>query len=106
MREENSGSFEADDGDVFAEGLNDLSSRYILFNCLKGLEAKVVKTYEVASNTKESQIKGEKQLEDLTSSVDYITKIFDEYGEERKKKDKQIKCLQERVFFVENKMVK
>ena len=60
-------------------------------NCLKKLEAKVLKMYGVASSTKESQIKGEKQLEDVTSSVDYITKKFDEYEEERKKKDEQIK---------------
>ena len=60
-------------------------------NCLKKLKAKVLKMYGVASSTKESQIKGEKQLEDVTSSVDYITKKFDEYEEERKKKDEQIK---------------
>ena len=54
-------------------------------NCLKELEAKVLKMYGVASSTKESQIKDEKQLEDVTSSVDYITKKFDEYEEERKK---------------------
>ena len=42
-------------------------------------------------------MKGGKQLEDLTSSFDYITKMFDEYKEERKKKDEQIKCLQELI---------
>ena len=70
----------------------------MLFNFLKQLEAKVVKIYEVANITKESQIKGEKQLEDLTNSVDYITKNVDEYEEERKKKEEQIICLQGRVF--------
>ena len=67
------------------------------------LEEKVVKIYEIANTTKERQINGEKQLEDLTSSADYITKKFDEYKEGRKKKDKQIKCLQEHVSFLENK---
>ena len=60
-------------------------------NCLKKLEAKVLKMYGVASSTKKSQIKGKKQLEDVTSSIDYITKKFDEYEEERKEKDEQIK---------------
>ena len=41
---------------------------------------------KVANSTKESQIKGEKQLEDLTSSIDYIMEKFDEYEEERKKR--------------------
>ena len=86
LREECSGSSEADARDVFAEGLNDSSCRDILFNYLKELEAKVVKIYEVANSTKETQIKGKKQLEDLTSSVDYITKKFDEYEEQREKR--------------------
>ena len=73
------------------------------FNCLK--EAKVVKIYEVVNSIKESQIKVEKQLEDLASSVDYITKKFDEYEEQRKKENEEIKCLQERVSFLENKNV-
>ena len=42
-------------------------------------------------------MKGEKQLEDLTSSVDYITKKLNDYEEEIKKKDEQIKCVQELV---------
>ena len=106
LRQECSGSSEADTGDVFAEGLNDSSCTDILFNCLKELEAKVVKIYEVANSTKKTQMKDEKQLADLTSSVDYITKKFDEFEEERKKKDEQIKCFQEYVPFLENKMVK
>ena len=72
---------------------------HIIFNCIKGLEAKVVKLYEVARTTKESHIKGKKKLEDLKSSVDYITKKVDEYEE----KEKQIKCLQDHVSFLENK---
>ena len=39
----------------------------------------------------------------MARSVDYIAKKFDEYEEERKKKDEQNKCLQERVSFLENK---
>ena len=45
--------------------------------------AKVVKIHE--NTTTEHQIKGQKQPEHLTSWVDYITKKFDEYEEERKK---------------------
>ena len=66
----------------------------------------MVKIYEVANSTKETQIKDEKQLADLTSSLDYITKKFDEFEEERKKKDKQTKCFQDHVPFLENRMVK
>ena len=107
MREECSGRCEANAGDVFSEGLNDSSCRDILFNCLTELEAKVVKIYEVATSTKESQIKGEKQLEDLTSSVDDITKKFDEYKEERKKrKMSKLNVCKSVCLFWKTKMVK
>ena len=43
LREECSISCKANAGDVFAEGLNDSACRDILFNCLKELEAKVVR---------------------------------------------------------------
>lgn len=33
-------------------------------------------------NTTNYQIKGEKQVKNLTNSTDYITKTFDEYEEE------------------------
>ena len=85
LREEYSGSSKADAGYIFAEGLNNSSCRGILFNCLKEFEAKVVKIPEVANSTKESQIKGEKQLEDLTSSADYIAKKSDERREKQER---------------------
>ena len=65
-------------GDVFAERLNDSSYPDISRKCSKELEEKVAKIYEEANTTKKSQMKGEKQLEDLTCSVDYINKKFDE----------------------------
>ena len=61
LRQECSGSCESDAGDFFAEGINDSNCCDILYNCLKELKAKVVKTYKEANPTKEIQIKGEKQ---------------------------------------------
>ena len=85
---------------VFAEGLNSWSCHILFKNCLKELEAKVVNIYKVANTTEESQIKEENQL-DLTSSVDYITKSL--MSTRTREKNKQIKCLQEHVSFLENK---
>ena len=58
---------------------------------------------EVASTTKEWRIKGENQLEELTSLLDHISKKFDEYQEDRHKEDKLIGSLQEHVFFWKRK---
>ena len=60
-------------------------------NCLKKLEAKVLKMYGVASSTKESQIKDEKQLEDVTSSLITLRKSLMSTRKREKKKDEQIK---------------
>lgn len=102
MRDESSGSYKADAAHVFTEGLNNSSCRDTLFNCLKELEPKVLKMYEVGNITKENQIKSDKQLKYLTSSVDHISKKFDACEEERQKKYQQIKCLQKRLSFLEN----
>ena len=102
MRDKSSGSYKTDAADVFTEGLNNSSCRDTLFNCLKELEPKVLKMYEVGNTTKENQIKSDKQLKYLTSSVDHISKKFDACEEDRKEKYQQIKCLQERLSFLEN----
>ena len=43
--------------------------------------------YMLANTNKETQIKGDKQLIDLTSSVKFLTSKFDELEKERKKDD-------------------
>ena len=56
-----------------------------IFNCLKNLEGKMNDLYMLANSNKEMQIKGDKQLIDLTSSVEFLTSKFDEL--ERKIKE-------------------
>ena len=48
----------------------------------------------LANSNKEMQIKGEKQLNDLTSSVEFLAAKFDEIEKERKEKDELINSLQ------------
>ena len=50
--------------------------------------------YLLANSNKEMQIKGDKQLIDLTSSVEFLTSKFDELEKERKEKDELINSLQ------------
>ena len=45
------------------------------------------------------QIKGDKQLIDLTSPVEFLTSKFDEVERERKEKDELINSLLNRIFF-------
>ena len=73
----------------------------------KQLEAKVLKVNEVANTTKESQIGGENQVEELTGLVNHILKKSDEWEEDRQKKDKQIISIWKNVCVVlKTKIVK
>lgn len=74
------------------------SCRNILLNCLKKLDKKVETSFEIVNTTKESRIKGEMQLQELTNSLDHM-----KCGKKRKKKYELIKYLQELVSFLENK---
>ena len=92
-REGSSGSY-TDEFDIFEEGVESVDCREVLFNCLKKLEQKMNDLYLLANSNKEMQIKGDKQLIDLTSSVDFLTSKFDELERERKEKDELINSLQ------------
>ena len=53
--------------------------------------------YKLANSKKEMQIKGDKQLINLTFSVEFLTTKFDELEKERKEKDELINSLQVEV---------
>ena len=53
--------------------------------------------YMLGNSNKEMQIKGDKQLIELTSSVEFFTFKFDELEKERKEKEELINSLQIKV---------
>ena len=69
------------------------------------LEEKMNDLYMLANSNKEMQIKGHKQLTDLTSLMEFLTSKFDVLEKERKEKDELINGLQIEVssFKVEAK---
>ena len=70
----------------------------ILFNCLKNLESKMREISLSSKKITASQIKGEKQLSDLTDCLQLISDKFDEYEKDRKTKDELIIKLQTQVM--------
>ena len=79
--------------DVFTESFNSA-------DCLN-----VSRIWNVSSKeTKASQIKGEKQLSDLTDSVQVISDRFDEYEKDSKAKDELITKLQAQVTELTDKV--
>ena len=59
--------------DIFSESLNSHDCVAILYNCLKNLESKMREISVSSKETTASQIKGEKQLLDLTDSVQLVS---------------------------------
>ena len=80
--ESNTGSL-TDMPDVFAEILKSPERIEILFNCLRNVEKQTKDTYILAHSTQDYQIKGEKQLNDLTESINFLSDKFKEYKEDR-----------------------
>ena len=58
----------------------------VFFNCLRNLERQTKDVLHVHS-TQDQQIKDEKQLIDLTESINFLSDKFKEYEEDRAKKD-------------------
>ena len=93
-----------DSSDVFAEGLKSPECVTILFNCLQNLEKQVKEIHEISKDTKDSQIKGEKQLKDLSEAINFINEKFEEYEKDRREKEKEIKDLKNNVVFLTSKI--
>ena len=91
--ESSSGSY-TDEADIFEEYVESAYCRKVSLNCLKNLEQKMNDLYMLANSNKEMQIKGDKQLIDLNSSVEFLATKFDELEKERKEKDELINSLQ------------
>ena len=90
------------EGDIFDNGVESVDCRKVLFNCLKNLEQKIEQKvndlHMLANSSKEMQIKGNKQLIDFTTSVEFLTSKFDELQKERKEKGELIKSSNQSFF--------
>ena len=64
---------------------------------LKTLEVKISEIYNLSNDTRSMQIKGDKQLADLTESVKLMSKKFDQFEKDRKEKEKIINSLKQEV---------
>ena len=71
-------SLSKDDTDVFEEGIESPRCAGILHSCLRNLEKKVNKIFELSSSTKESQIKGTRPMEKVNESIKFINQKFEE----------------------------
>ena len=97
-------SKETSDGtDVFAKGIESPRCASILYDCLNNLELKVNEIYELSSSTKDAQIKGAKQLEDVSESIKFINEKFEEYKGDWKQKEKEVAELKEDLTSLKEK---
>ena len=93
-----------DEDDTLLEGLDSVACKDVLFKFLKSLEKRIIDIYDVTSLNKEMHGKNEKQLNDLTSSVQFISEKFDLYEKELQEKDKKIKELKDDVGLLQTEI--
>ena len=108
MREDKSSTGSLTDmaDDVFAESLKSPECIEILFNCLRNVERQTKDIYTLLHSTQNHQIKDEKQLIDLTESIDFLPGKFKEHEEDRAKKNKIIQDLKSEVDSLSTKAEK
>ena len=70
---ENSDSASLLPDDVFSDGFNSPECAKILINCLKSIELQVKELFVLCEDTKNSQIKGEKQLDSLAEVLELLS---------------------------------
>ena len=83
LKETTSASSMAEECDVFNDGLDNEDCRGILLNCLKSLEKEFNYIRSLVNQNRQTQIKGEQSLANLSKSVKFIADKFDKYEMER-----------------------
>ena len=91
-------------GDGFEESLKSENCVKILLSCLRNLEKEAKDNHKLALSVNNNQIKGEKQLADLSESIKFMSKKFDEFEKERKEQKKVIEQLRGEVFSLNEKL--
>ena len=98
LREEGS---QTDSGDVwddvFLVGLPSDQANSAMIQYMKRFEAQLKDLHNTTEQTKNSQIKGEEHLPELTKFIEFANNRFDEYEKEKKEKDELIKNLRKDV---------
>ena len=79
---------------VFEESLKSEDCVKILLSCLRNIEKEVKDTHKLAlSNNNNNQIKGKKQLVDLSESIKFMSDKFDKFEKDRQEQKKVIEEL-------------
>ena len=91
-------------GDVFEESLKLEDCVKILLSCLRNLEKEVKDIHKSAPSNSDNQIKGEKQLADLSESVKFMSDKFDQFEKRRQEQKKVIEELRGEVSPLNEKL--
>ena len=79
---------------VFEESLKSEDCVKILLSCLRNIEKEVKDTHKLPlSNNNNNQIKGKKQLVDLSESIKFMSDKFDKFEKDRQEQKKVIEEL-------------
>ena len=91
-------------GDVFEESLKLEDCVKILLSCFQNLEKEVKVIHRLALFNNSNQIKGEKQLADLSESIKVMSDKLDKFEKERQEQKKIIEELRGEVSSLNEKL--
>ena len=91
-------------GDVFEESLQPEDYVKTLLSCLQNLENEVKDIHKLSLSNNNNQIKGEKQLADLSESVKFMSDKFDQFEKRRQEQKKVIEELRGEVSPLNEKL--
>ena len=94
----------ANNEEMLKEALKSDDCVAILRKRMKNLEEKMYELFQITSSTKDSQIKGQLQLNDFTEAVNFISTKIDEYEKESQEREQIIKNLEENVSVMNKKV--
>ena len=96
----------SEDADVFSGDLNSTLDDHSIINTLKCLEKRVDEIFNLSNKTQNIQIKGDEQLQALTTSIKSLTNKFDDFERRLEEKDKKINALENKVENLKEHIVK
>ena len=88
---------------VFPEGMKSPECLHILVNCMKNIEAKIKKIWEMNQVTQDNQIKGECQLRDFVKAIEFYNEKFDKLERDNRKKEEKTNELEEKTRKLDKK---
>ena len=95
---------EENTNDVFNASSDSSEGASTFLELLKKLDEDVKGLFAISTTTRDEQIKGTTELQELKASIKFVNEKFEEYEKDKKEREKEIKDLKEEVEDLKNQL--